>query len=322
MKQPLISILVPIYNVEKYLRQCLDSLVDQTLQDLEIICINDGSKDESLVITQEYAAKDKRIKIINKQNTGYGDSMNRGLKKAKGKYIGIVEPDDFVELDTFADLTKLADKFQADIIKANYYYHSKNGDELQTIIDPTEVNRLIDPSQNQHIFHQPPTIWAAIYRRKFLIEQGIDFLPTPGASYQDTGFNFKAFASTRRVVYTNKAFLHYRTDNENSSVKSASKIFAVSEEFASIEQFLREKKLYKKLGPVLQAYKFGSYHWNLLRLPDDAIKEFLPTMHSEFLQAQKDGTLQKAYFPKKHWLALQLLLKSPKLFLAAFRIYR
>lgn len=322
MKQPLISILVPIYNVEKYLRQCLDSLVNQTLDNLEIICINDGSKDGSPRIIKEYANKDHRIQVINKQNTGYGDSMNRGLKKAKGKYIGIVEPDDFVELDAFANLTALAEKFQADVVKANYYYHSEKGDELQKIIAPDEVGQLIDPAKNQHIFHQPPTIWVAIYRREFLVEQGINFLPTPGASYQDTGFNFKVLASTHRAVYTDRPYLHYRIDNENSSVKSASKIFAVSEEFASIEQFLRDKDVYRQFAPIMQAAKFGSYHWNLLRLPDDAIKEFLPTMRQEFLQAKKDGTLQRSSFPRKHWLALQLLLKSPQLFLAAFKIYR
>ena len=91
-----VSVLVPIYNVEDFLADCLESLVNQTLKEIEIICINDGSKDRSLEIIKEYAAKDERIVIINKENTGYGDSMNRGLKKAVGEYVGIVEPDDFL----------------------------------------------------------------------------------------------------------------------------------------------------------------------------------------------------------------------------------
>ena len=86
-----VSVLVPIYNVEEFLPECLDSLVNQTLREIEIICINDGSKDDSLKILKEYASKDKRIKIIDKKNTGYGDSMNQGLKKATGEYVGIVE---------------------------------------------------------------------------------------------------------------------------------------------------------------------------------------------------------------------------------------
>lgn len=89
-----VSIVVPIYNVEKYLRQCLDSIVNQTLKNIEIICVNDGSTDNSLKIIQEFADKDSRIKIINKENTGYGNSMNIGFDAAIGEYIGIVESDD------------------------------------------------------------------------------------------------------------------------------------------------------------------------------------------------------------------------------------
>ena len=94
---PKVSILIPIFNVEKYLRQCLDSAVNQTLKDIEIICINDGSTDSSLEILKEYAKVYNSIKIINKQNTGYGHSMNCGLKLAKGEYIGIIESDDFAD---------------------------------------------------------------------------------------------------------------------------------------------------------------------------------------------------------------------------------
>ena len=96
-KQPKVSILVPCYNVEKYLKQCLDSIVNQTLQDIEIICINDGSTDSTLDIIKQYAKNDDRFVVIDKQNEGYGKSMNRGLDAATGEYIGIVESDDWIE---------------------------------------------------------------------------------------------------------------------------------------------------------------------------------------------------------------------------------
>ena len=321
MKSPKVSILGPVYNVEKYLNQALESLINQTLKEIEIICINDCSTDGSPKILKTYTAKDKRIKIITKENTGYGDSMNQGLMVAKGEYIGILEPDDFAESEMFKILYHLAQKLNVDMVKGNYYFHQHGQDKISQIIDPKEADKLIDPLKNQHIFQQPPDIWAAIYRREFLTEANISFLPTPGASYQDTGFNFKVLASTHRVAYTTKPVMHYRTDNVNSSVKSATKIFAVSEEFASIEEFLRNHKLYQNYAPIMQAVKFGSYHWNLLRLPDQAIQKFLPTMRQEFLDAKETGVLQKQYFPPKHWLALNLLLKSPALFLRAFRIY-
>lgn len=98
---PAVSVLIPCFNVERYVRECLDSVVNQTLGDLEILCINDGSTDATPDILREYAARDARIRIIDKPNSGYGDSMNRGLDAASGEYIGIVESDDRAEPDMF-----------------------------------------------------------------------------------------------------------------------------------------------------------------------------------------------------------------------------
>ena len=103
-----VSIIVPIYNVEQYLVECMESIVHQTLKDIEIICVNDGSTDNSLKIIQDYAQKDNRIVIIDKQNEGYGKGMNDGLDKATGEYVGIVEPDDYVDLHMYEDLYKIA----------------------------------------------------------------------------------------------------------------------------------------------------------------------------------------------------------------------
>ena len=106
---PKISIIIPCYNVEKYIKQCLESVVNQTLKDIEIICINDGSTDSTLEILREYENRDNRIKVISKQNSGYGASMNIGLETAKGEYVGIVESDDYVELNIFQTLYNITE---------------------------------------------------------------------------------------------------------------------------------------------------------------------------------------------------------------------
>jgi glycosyltransferase involved in cell wall biosynthesis len=112
---PKVSIVIPVYNVEKYLRQCLDSVVNQTLKDIEIICVNDGSTDNSLQILEEYANKDDRIKIINKDNGGLSSARNAGLEIATGVYIGFVDSDDYIEIETYNEAYKLT---------SNNYYHS------------------------------------------------------------------------------------------------------------------------------------------------------------------------------------------------------
>ena len=218
-----VSVLAPIYNIEKYLDECLASLAKQTLKDIEIICINDGSTDNSPKILQKYAKKYSNFVVINKQNSGYGDSMNKGLEKATGEYIGIVESDDFIESDAFKKLYELAHKTKADIVKANYFYHSKEGDVLHEVIKNQKLGTPLSLADDTSILLEEPGIWSAIYRRKFLQENKINFHTTPGASYQDTGFHFKSFYAARRIVYTNKAYLHYRVDNASSSVKSLEK---------------------------------------------------------------------------------------------------
>ena len=105
---PKVSILVPTYNVSQYLDECMQSLIRQTLKDIEIICINDGSTDNSLEILKSYAAKDNRIKIIDKENGGYGIAMNMGLEQATGEYVGILEPDDYVKLNMYETLYNIA----------------------------------------------------------------------------------------------------------------------------------------------------------------------------------------------------------------------
>ena len=313
-----VSVLVPICNVEEFLPECLDSLVGQTLKEIEIICINDGSTDDSLKIIKEFAKNDKRIVIIDKKNSGYGDSMNQGLKKATGEYVGIVESDDFINTDAFEKLYALAKESGADVVKSNYYEYfgeARSDKAKSNIFLLEEIGRLVDPREEHHIFYQLPCIWAAIYRREFLIENGIDFLPTPGAAYQDTGFNLKVWASTRKAYFTKRAFLHYRQDNSNSSVKDSKKIFFVKDEHDEVERFLKEKGLMDELGSIAFTCRFGSYIWNLHRLKFGAAMQFADAVKTDYKRAKKEGYLDDAKLDAvgKHNARL-IAIKHPKLY--------
>ena len=224
-KGPRVSVLVPIYNVEKYLLQCLQSLSNQILDDMEIICLNDGSTDGSADILENFAKKEPRIRIVNKENTGYGNTMNQGIKLARGEYIGIVESDDFVDPDMFIELFALAKKYDADVVRSNYFEYRDGNDTVHEAVLPDETGFIIDPTEDTRIFYQAPAIWSGIYRREFLLKEKIFFLETPGAAYQDASFNFKTLAAGGKIVLTDKPYLHYRRDNENSSVKSDKKMF-------------------------------------------------------------------------------------------------
>ena len=151
---PLLSVLVPVYNVARYLPDCLDSLVNQTLEDIEIICINDGSDDDSLEILYRYAEKDTRINVINKKNSGYGHTMNVGMKEARGEYIGILESDDFTDNAMFEQLYSAAIVCNADIIKTNYWEYRNGNKTLVRPLKDGPYNVVFNPRRdNKDVFY-------------------------------------------------------------------------------------------------------------------------------------------------------------------------
>jgi ABC-2 type transport system ATP-binding protein len=140
----------------------------------------------------------------------------------------------------------VAKEKNADVVKANFFEYStekKDDTYKSNLFLKKDVGEVIDLRERRHIFYQQPSIWSAIYKRQFLKKNKIRFLPSAGASYQDAGFNFKVFATARRVVFMNESFLHYRQDNPNSSVKSEGKVYAVKDEYDEVE---REKGTQKE----------------------------------------------------------------------------
>lgn len=264
-----VSILMPVYNVEAYLRQCLESVVKQSLKDIEIICVNDGSTDGSLEILKEYAKQDDRVILVDKENTGYGNTMNVALDHARGEYIGIVETDDFVETDMFEKLYETAKRYQADIVKSDHYeFSTKEGSKERKRIGicPEEYYLKVINAQSCHeIFDFSMMNWTGIYLRSFLYEKNIRHNETPGASFQDNGFWFQCMSQAGRIVFLPEAFYHYRQDNPNSSINSKEKVYCICEEYDFIRScLLRDEKkaaLYyldyfrKKVFNYLHSYK-------------------------------------------------------------------
>lgn len=224
-KMAKVSILMPACNVEKFLKECMDSVVNQTLKDIEIICIDDGSRDSTGNILDEYAQKDNRIKVIHKANSGYGHSMNVGLQNATGEYIGIIETDDFADLNMFDELYKAAKENHADVVKSNYYSYVSQPEPQSTYYEVLKeydlYDRGVQTGGTSGNLSCETMYLSGIYRREWLLENHVSFAETPGASYQDTGFAFKVWASAERALLLRDAYLHYRTDNAKFIGKSS-----------------------------------------------------------------------------------------------------
>lgn len=320
-----VSIVVPIYNVEKYLRQCLDSIAQQTLTDIEVICVNDGSKDSSLDIIMEYVNSDSRFKVIDKANSGYGHSMNMGFDMASGEYIGIVESDDYAELDMFEKLYACAKENDLDACKGGFFYYysiPKEKNIPAPIASKAMCSNVFCPTtdfeslrEQIDFFNIKPTIWSAIYKNEFIKGNNIRFNETPGASFQDASFNFKVWALAKRVKLMEDCFLHYRQDNENSSINSSGKVFCVCDEYAEMDRFLSERPVVKgKLEVVKNALKYDSYMWNYERLSPEKAWEFIVVAAKEFETDLREGMCLAEAYPGYKWEQMNAIVESPEKF--------
>lgn len=200
-----VSVIVPVYNTEKYLSRCLDSLVGQTLKEIEIIAIDDGSSDSSFAILKEYGEKfPYKIKIFSKENGGQATARNRGIVESIGEYIGFVDSDDCVDCNMFEAMYKTAIQEKYDLVECNYHYlregrwnkRLKNRGNTRQFTNQKEM--FLDPQVSP---------WNKLYKREVIVEAKIRF--PEGLIYEDTAFYIKAIPYIEKEKYVDKRFVYY-----------------------------------------------------------------------------------------------------------------
>lgn len=213
-----LSIIVPVYNVAEYLERCLNSLINQTLNEIEIICVNDGSTDNSLCILEKFAGLDKRIKIINQKNKGLSGARNTGIKLVQGEYFGFLDSDDWVDLDYFEKLYKRAKNCDADISLGDFIRKGKFKHKIRLKLNKEEEfvgdNEKFYGSQFYHF----PCVWNKIYKTsKF---NDLRFIE--GIYFEDGPYTIQALHRANKVVTCCNTYLYYFV-NPNSIVKTLNK---------------------------------------------------------------------------------------------------
>ena len=322
---PKISAVVPVYNVERYLRECIDSALAQTLEDIEIICVDDGSTDGCPAILDEYAARDSRVRVIHQPNGGYGKAMNAGLRAARGEYFAVLESDDFIQPDAYEILYRNAKKFDADVVRADFCFYTtvdgKPNLKLEQVSrDYTWYYRLICPREELGAFRFVMHNWTGVHKLSFLREKDIWYNETPGASYQDNGFYFQVFTQTDRLLYVPRACYCYRYDNPGASIRDPKKVYTMTEEYAFIRAFLaRHPEFEQQVLPAYNVRLFRVYNETYHRIDPEIRPEYLRFFRGEMLKCAELGGFAEEVLNKTDRILLPLLLESEAAYLDYFK---
>ena len=314
-----VSVIIPVYNSEKYLKQCLDSVVNQTLKNIEIIVVNDGSTDNSLQIIQEYVNKYSNVKLINKQNEGCYKARNIGLEVADGEYIAFLDSDDYIESNMYEKLYLKAKQTNADIVSSNYYISQ---DDKLKLVDFSSSVALLEKSNNKVIGAKniilDAIIWSRIFKKQMLFEKNIKFHSDIYMA-DDAFFHIITMLNAEKIVYISDILYTYRISRKDSitssynernfdCIKVAKKImdYAITN---NMEHFMPQVVAYVLRLNILGYNRIGRFYK----------KEYFEQM-CKFVDDYSISSKTKIAFIKKalylyHWFGFKAVIHKNKIFL-------
>ncbi len=297
---PKVSVIVPIFNTENYLEECLNSIKEQTLKDIEIICVNDGSTDSSEEIIKGFCKSDPRFKLINQKNKGQSTARNRGIREAKGEFIAFVDSDDKIETNMLEILLQNAKKNKAEIsmCSVNVFNESeiKKDSYLNLDILPNELeDKSFQAKDTREILFKIPVVpWNKIYKTSFLKENNIYF--EEGINFEDNLFFIKTFLLAKNIVFTKLPLYNYRENSQTSYSKKGRKDHKKLDFFTLYKlqkKFLKENGFYKNYKKSFEySKKQELFYWFnkienksiriiyfvklMLNFPHETAKKFCP----------------------------------------------
>ena len=292
-----ISVIIPVYNVEEFLDEAISSLLNQTFEDFELICVNDGSKDSSLDILNKFAKQDSRVIVIDKENGGCGSARNRALDEAKGEYIYFFDPDDYILPNAFEDLYKNITDNQSDLVifkiamfmdgePIDYSNPLFNFDEVFTDVDFNNFT-FTYKDVKPHIMNSGFAPWSKLYRKEFL-DRYDDFRFDLGVAFDDVPFHVKSMVRAKKISFAPDYYYHYRYANPNSVNNTSSNGIDIMKIVDLVEDFLRSENYFDDLKDEFYYFKltqifmymmstnteeyFQLAKKNIHELPEDDIK--------------------------------------------------
>lgn len=261
--KPKISVVIPVYNVEKYLRACLDSIVDQTMWEIQIVCVNDSSPDNSRAVLQEYADKDSRIVIIDKSNGGLSSARNAAYPLIRGKYTLFVDSDDWIEIDTCEKTYKKSEETGASM---TVFFHQDEGNR-----DTSAMYRQITPDdkitkEEKLSILNFPTAWSKLWRTDFLLDNKLYF--PEGFCYEDNLVNWQAVTLADKISVVPKRFYHYRCNPDAITQTTGEHSMHLIPIYNKIGEFLLESGYYAAYRDKFISMKLENWYWHYCQLSE------------------------------------------------------
>ena len=304
-----ISVIIPVYNMEKYLEDCLDSICNQSFRDIEIICVNDGSTDKSLDLLNDYSKRDSRIKIINQSNQGLAASRNVGLTHANGNYIYFIDSDDYIELNTLEKLYNNAISNNSDVVLFKYRTVDESGNVLKrdaqfkidAIFEDVDFNNFIFTYKDvkKHVMNSSYSACLKLYKKEFI--DGIDFNFPVGLHFEDVPVHVKVMIEANRVSFVPEALYNYRT-NPSSIINSTANGLDIFKVIDLVEEYLRENNYYNEFENEFILFKIVQI---LQYLKNEKSEEYFNKAKEEFKKINiKDEKSLRKYIIDEYYLVL------------------
>ena len=307
-ENPKVSIIVPIYNVESYIGECLDSLVRQTIKELEFICIDDGSEDNSYKILEQYAKQDARFIVLKQNREGQGIGRNKCIELAKGEYIAFVDPDDKLELNAMEKLYNFAKEKNAEVVQFDYMIfgestkNKKNSfikkycKEFKFNLQKKDVFNWRDLKNEKLLVNVDYHVWSRFYKTSFVKDNKLQFAPTTNG--EDHLFIIGMLFNASKIHFLNESFYWYRLRAGSMVNTKSDNNFCAFTNLELAEKYLQEKGLLPELDLILSRYKTQKLLWHMNQILDASIPRYIEQVKN-YLSSEEYG-----YFDK--------MLKTPK----------
>lgn len=277
---PKVSVIVPIYNVEKYLEKCINSLLSQTLEDIQIILVNDGSKDNSGNIAKEYEKNNNdRVIYVEKENGGLSDARNYGLKYATGDFIAFLDSDDYIEKNAYEEMYNKAIEENADYVECDFIWEFPN---------KIRVDKQYPYKNKKEMLSFVRVVaWNKLIKRQLITDNNLEF--PKGLRYEDVEFTYKLIPFVNKFAYVNKPFIHYvQREGSIANVQNerTAEIFTVLD---NVIEFYKKNNIYEKYRDELE-YNYARYLLcsslkRMCKIKDKSIREKLLTESWERLNS-------------------------------------